>query len=188
MSVCLFSVSQQLYQLRNWSGGVPLTPDLEEGKLFLFTLTVVTETQLEAGLHHCTQLFRRLKPGQPQLPTIIQLVRMKMKNETSQKSQLTGVGRIVALVPRKRGGNKGLWERRIPLFGKLIPIGGLSQVDRFIPPAEKCWLVHSHGKQIYHVTSAEAPGRHSSDELNRVVIFLTLPDAQAHVHSQSAET
>lgn len=78
-------------------------------------LPVVTETQLEAGIHHCTQLFHRLKPGQPLLPTIIQLVRMKMRlNITKEPADRRWQNRCFG--PEKKGRKQRIWEWRIPLF------------------------------------------------------------------------
>lgn len=150
VSVCLFSVSQQLYQLRNWSGGVPLTPELEQGKLFLFTLTSYCHRNTAGSWP--SSLHATHSPPETR-PAATANYHSFGENENAIKHHRRASWPALAksllwLVQKKRGANKGLWEWRIPLFGKLTPIGSLSQVDRFIRPAVKCWLVHSHGTNL----------------------------------------
>lgn len=188
MSVCLFSVSQQLYQLRNWSGGVPLTPELEEGKLFLFTLTSCCHRNTAGSWP--SSLHSTLSPPETR-PAATANYHSIGENENAIKHHRRASWPALAkslLWFRKKGEEtKDYGSGEFPFLGNLFR----SEASRrSTGSSDPQWNVDSFipTEQIYRVTSGEAPGRHSSDELNRVIIFLTLPDAQAHIHSQSAET
>lgn len=173
----LFAGSQQLYQLRNWSRGVPLTPEPGEAKLFLLTFTSCCHRSTAGSWS--SSLHSTLSPPETRPAA------------AANYHSIGDNGNVIKY--HKRAGrpamaNRGLWEWRIPLFGNLLPTGGLSQVDRFNRLAVKCWLVHSDGTYQSRHVAREAPGRHSSDELNQIITFQALPDAQAHIYSQSAET
>lgn len=146
------------------------------------SLPVVTETQLEAGLHHCTRLFGRLKAGQLQLPTIAHLVRMKMRFKFDKRASRRELTKS-QLWSRKKGANKGLWLLFRILFDRLTgSTDPLCNVDSFILT-----------EHIGHVTSSEAPDRHSSGELNCIMLFskliwLLMPTSngkvQRHINTQ----
>lgn len=110
-------------------------------------LPVVTETQLEAGIHHCTQLFHRLKPGQPLLPTIIQLVRMKMRlNITKEPVDRRWQNRCFG--PEKKGRKQRIMGvENSPFFWNLIPIGGII-TGRQVQPTRSEMLTRSFPRNI----------------------------------------
>lgn len=102
------------------------------------SLPVVTETQLEAALRHCTRLFQRLKAGQLQVPTVAHLVWMKMRlkyHKRASRAELTKS----PLWSRKKGANKGLWALLRILFRPEVSNRStgstdlLCNVDSFVP-------------------------------------------------------
>lgn len=127
-------------------GEVPLTPEPEEAKLFLFTFTSCYHTYTARSWS--SSLHSSLSPPESR-PAATANYHSLGSNEnaikTSQRSQSTGVDKITALVQKKGEKTKDCGSGWLRFFNILLRLEVSHRSTWFNRPAVHCWLVQSHG-------------------------------------------